>query len=118
MKIEETRKLISGTVYDIEGAEMIGWGSNMSYEYEPSLDETIYHVQSIGNLVVERLYQAKDGKYFVYGMGGNRSEYAEQYVTGMGAGSDICLIDEEDIASWAERYNLVDVYLKLKQSCE
>ena len=45
-------------------------------------------------------------------MGGNVSEYAQRYVNGRGAGSDIWIIDEEDIPAWMESYNLVDEFQK------
>lgn len=118
MMATETRKIIDGAVYDINKAEMICLGSNMSFAYEPTLNEIEYHVTSIGGLVVECLYLAENGQYFIYGIGGNCSKYAEKYVTGRGEGSDIWLIDEEDIASWAEEYNLVDIFLKFSKGAE
>ena len=116
MRVEETRKIINGTVYDINKATLIGTGANMLGVDTDDQSEINYLVESHGDLVVEQLYKTEDGEFFVYGKGGNESEYSERYVSGIGAGSDIWLIAEEDVAAWAEKYNLIDVYLKFIQS--
>lgn len=118
MRVDETRKIINGTVYDINKATLIGTGADLLGVDTDDQSEINYFVETNDSLVVEQLYKTEDGQFFVYGKGGNMSGYSERYVNGRGAGSDIWLIDEEEIASWAERYNLVDVYLKFKQSCE
>lgn len=112
MKIGTTKKIIDGVVYSIEDAKLITFGTNLSFESEPSSEELEYYAESKGEFVAEALYKAKNGMYFVYGMGGNRSHYAEEYVTGWGAGCNIRLVDKKNIVSWMEQYNLVDEFQK------
>ena len=110
MKLESNKKIINGDVYNIEDAEKIAVATNMFIDSEPSIDELKYYAEYTSQFVAEVLYKAANGNYFVYAMGGNTSTYAQLYVTGRGAGSDIWLIDEDEIPSWMEQYNLVDEY--------
>ena len=112
MKVESTKKLIGGTVYSINEAELIAVGTNLAIteDEEVTLDILRYYAETQGEFVAEMLYRTTDGEYFVYGMGGNTSTYAQRYVTGIGAGSDIWIIDESEVVSFFEHYNLVDEY--------
>lgn len=114
MKLESIKRLIGGTVYNIEEAELIAVGTNLAIpeDEEVTLDILRYYAETQGEFVAEMLYRTTDGEYFVYGMGGNTSTYAQRYVTGIGAGSDIWIIVESDIPSWMESYNLVDEFQK------
>ena len=112
MKLGETKKMIDGVVYSIEDAKQIAIGTNLALESEPSSKELEYYAETKGEFVAEALYEASNGKYFIYGMGGDCSDYTENYVGGKGAGCDIWLIDEDGIAQWMERYNLADDYEK------
>lgn len=112
MKLESTKKIINGDVYNIEEAEKIAVGTNLALDSEATVDELRYYAESTSQFVAEILYKTANGYYFIYGMGGNVSEYAQRYVNGRGAGSDIWIIDEEDIPAWMESYNLVDEFQK------
>lgn len=112
MKLEITSKLINGVIYNIETSEKIAVGTNLALDCEAIVDELRYYAESTSQFVAEVLYKTTDGEYFIYGMGGNCSDYAQPYVTGMGAGSDIWLIDEDEIPSWMEAYNLADDFIK------
>lgn len=112
MKLESTKKIINGDVYNIEEAEKIAVGTNLAFDGEASIDELRYYAETRGEFVAEILYKTANGYYFIYGMGGNTSEYAQAYVNGRGAGSDIWIIDESDIPSWMESYNLVYEFQK------
>jgi hypothetical protein len=112
MKLESIKRLIGGTVYSIEEAELIAVGTNLAIpeDEEVTLDILRYYAETKGEFVAEMLYRTTDGEYFVYGMGGNKSEYLTAYVSGTGAGSDIWLVDESEVVSFFEHYNLVDEY--------
>lgn len=112
MKLESIKRLIGGTVYSIEEAELIAVGTNLAIpeDEEVTLDILRYYAETKGEFVAEMLYRTTDGEYFVYGMGGNNSDYAQEYVTGMGTGTDIWLVDEREVLSFFEHYNLVDEY--------
>ena len=112
MKLESIKRLIGGTVYSIEEAELIAVGTNLAIpeDEEVTLDILRYYAETQGEFVAEMLYRTTDGEYFVYGMGGNNSEYLTAYVSGTGAGSDIWLVDESEVVSFFENYNLVDAY--------
>ncbi len=111
MRVEETRKIINGTVYDINKATLIGTGANLLGVDTDDQSEINYFVETNDSLVVEQLYKTEDGQFFVYGKGGNMSGYFERYVTGRGAGSDIWLIDEENVPDFLEKYELVDEFI-------
>ena len=85
MKLESIKRLIGGTVYSIEEAELIAVGANLAI---PEDEEVTLDIL----------------------MGGNNSEYLTAYVSGTGAGSDIWLVDESEVVSFFENYNLVDEY--------
>ena len=110
MKLEITSKLINGVIYNIEASEKIAVGTNLALDCEATVDELRYYAESTSQFVAEVLYKTTDSEYFIYGMGGNCSDYAQPYVTGMGAGSDIWLIDKDEIPSWMEAYNLIDEF--------
>ncbi len=112
MKLESIKRLIGGTIYSIEEAELIAVGTNLAIpeDEEVTLDILRYYAETKGEFVAEMLYRTTDGEYFVYGMGGNKSEYLTVYVSGTGAGSDIWLVDESEVVSFFEHYNLVDEY--------
>lgn len=112
MKLESTKKIINSDVYNIEEAEKIAVGTNLALDGEASIDELRYYAETRGEFVAEILYKTANGYYLIYSIGGNRSHYAEEYVTGMGAGSDIRLVDKKNIVSWMEQYNLVDDFQK------
>lgn len=107
MKLESIKRLIGGTVYSIEEAELIAVGTNLTIpeDEEVTLDILRYYAETQGEFVAEMLYRTTDGEYFVYGMGGNNSEYLTAYVSGTGAGSDIWLVDESEVVSFFENYN-------------
>lgn len=111
MRVEETRKIINGTVYDINKATLIGTGADLLGVDTDDQSEINYFVETNDSLVVEQLYKTEDGQFFVYGKGGNMSGYSERYVTGRGAGSDIWLIDEENVPDFLEKYELVDEFI-------
>lgn len=112
MKLESIKRLIGGTVYNIEEAELIAVGTNLAIpeDEEVTLDILRYYAETQGEFVAEMLYRTTDGEYFVYGMGGNTSTYAQRYVNGKGAGCAIWIIDESEVVSFFEHYNLVDEY--------
>ena len=112
MKLESMKKIINGDVYNIEEAEKIAVGTNLALDSEASIDELRYYAETRGEFVAEILYKTANGYYLIYSIGGNRSHYAEEYVTGWGAGCNIRLVDKKNIVSWMEQYNLVDEFQK------
>ncbi len=112
MKLESIKKIIGGRVYNIDEAELIAVGTNLALpeDEEVTLDKLRYYAETQGEFVAEMLYRTTAREYFVYGMGGNNSEYLTAYVSGTGAGSDIWLVDESEVVSYFEHYNLVDEY--------
>ena len=83
------KKIINGRVYDTEKAKELGTYANYgSWRDFSHLEET--------------LYRKKTGEYFLYGVGGPRSPYAEHTVNGWGSGDAIRPLTFEDARKWAE----------------
>ena len=84
------KKIINGKVYNTETAQEVGsWSNNLSYR-------DFNHCE-------EALYRKKTGEYFLYGVGGPRSPYAERVGdNSWSGGSAIRPLTFEEAREWAE----------------
>ena len=95
------RKIINGRRYDTETAYEIAEDSN-------SLSRSDWHYCR------EKLYQKRNGEFFLCGEGGALTKYAE-YVPGCGRtnGEGIVPLSEEEAKAWVERVCDYDTYCDL-----
>jgi len=84
------KKIINGKVYNTESAQEVGsWSNNLSYRDFDHCEEA--------------LYRKKTGEYFLYGVGGPRSPYAERIDNNSwSGGSAIRPLTFEVARKWAE----------------
>lgn len=84
------KKIINGKVYNTETAQEVGsWSNNLSYR-------DFNHCE-------EALYRKKTGEYFLHGVGGPRSPYAERVDNNSwSGGSAIRPLTFEEARKWAE----------------
>lgn len=91
------KKIIEGKRYDTEKAELVGEWDNSIYD-------------SDFNMVEEVLYRKRTGEFFLHGMGGARTRYAE--ACGQNAwrgGERIMPMSYEEAQRWAEEHLDADV---------
>lgn len=83
------KKIINGKVYSTETAQEVGsWSNSLSYRDFNHCEET--------------LYRKKTGEYFIHGVGGPRSPYAEHTVNSWSGGSAIRPLTFDEARKWAE----------------
>ena len=85
------KKIINGKVYNTETAQEVGsWSNNRSYSDFDHCEEA--------------LYRKKTGEYFLHGVGGPRSPYAECIDNNSwSGGSAIRPLTFEEARKWAEK---------------
>ena len=91
------KKIIEGKRYDTEKAKLVGEWDNSIYD-------------SDFNMVEEVLYRKRTGEFFLHGMGGARTRYAE--ACGQNAwrgGERIMPMSYEEAQRWAEEHLDADV---------
>jgi hypothetical protein len=91
------RKIIEGHKYDSDTARLIGEWSNDCY-----VNDFWY--------CSEELYRTKSGLYFVHGIGGAQSKYAEHHADGWYGGEAITPVSEAEAHEWAEEHLTADEY--------
>lgn len=91
------KKIINGKKYDTDTAKEIAFASNN------------LTVRDFGYWS-ETLYQKKTGEFFMHGVGGSLSKYAERYPDGWGWGESIIPLTPESAKKWAERHLSGDDY--------
>ena len=85
------KKIINGKRYDTKTAEL--WGSR-EYGYSGDLD-----------YVCEALYQKRTGEFFLYGVGGARSKYAEEIsMNSWSCGEKIIPLTDDEAKEWVKKY--------------
>ena len=91
------KKIINGKKYDTDTAKCVG-----SYEngYGPSDFKC----------VEEHLYRKKNGEFFLYGVGGAMTAYAEHCIDGYCYGEKIIPLTESEAKKWAENHLDCDDY--------
>jgi hypothetical protein len=94
------QKIINGLLYDTEEAEHIAhYGNGRSTSDFDWLEET--------------LYQTANGRFFLAGEGGARTQYATSVSTNTwSGGSDILAMSDDEAKAWLERHDLVDEYIE------
>lgn len=93
------KKIINGKMYNTETAKLIGdW-----YDYYPG--DFRY--------VREELYVKKTGEYFIYGVGGAMSRYAERDGDGRCGGCAIVPYTVSEAKEWVEKYCSADTYIEI-----
>ncbi len=94
------RKVISRKMYDTETAECVG--------------EDGYGAEIFTGYWVERLYQKKNGEFFLYGEGGCKSKYG-RHEPGIGyiEGRTIIPLSVEEAKDWTEQHLEADDYIAL-----
>lgn len=87
------KKVINGKIYNTDTATRVAnWDNNL-----PTNDFGYCN---------EDLYITSKGTYFVAGMGGALSIYAEAYGNGRASGSSIELLTKADALEWCEMRNI------------
>lgn len=94
------RKIINGKKYDTETAELLATTDNG-------------YLSSDFKYCSEELYLKKTGEFFLYGVGGPLSKYAEPYGNGWSGASIIIPYTEEEAKVWAVENMSVSGYEKL-----
>lgn len=90
------KKIINGKRYDTDSAKNCG-----SYYYSNKRD---FHY------IEETLYQKRTGEFFLHGLGGAASKYAEYDGNMWGMGEKIMPMSIEEAKKWAEDHLDVDEY--------
>ena len=92
------KKIINGKKYDTDTAEEIGyWNNGLLYSDFCYIEET--------------LYKKKTGEFFLYGIGGVMTKYAERTSGGFSStGKAIIPLTEDKAKKWAEDYLTVGEY--------
>lgn len=99
------RKIINGKLYDTDTATYIDYKG----EYNCRDFSSFY----------EELYRKKTGEYFLYGVGGPATKYAEYILTcGYTDGEKIIPLSESEARNWAEENLSADKYIELFGECE
>ena len=92
------RKIINGRLYDTDTASKVG---EYSYGYVGNF-----------NYFCEALYCKRTGEYFIYGVGGAMSKYAESCGQNQWqGGSSIIPIGQDYARIWAENHLDADEYV-------
>lgn len=93
------KKIIKNRLYDTDTAKVIG-----EYVYSNRRDFSFYE---------ETLYKKKNGEYFLHGIGGGLSKYAESTGTNTwGGGEKIMPLTTDRAQEWAEQHLDTDEYIK------
>ena len=92
------RKIIDRKTYDTKTATCVGWWCN-------DFDQTDF------NYLEETLYRKRTGEYFLFGLGGGLTEYAEFYNGANMRGTKIIPLTYEDARTWAEEKLDGDEYI-------
>jgi hypothetical protein len=94
------KKIINGKRYDTNTAKMVG--------------ETSYGNWGDFDFWSEELYQKKTGEFFLYGIGGAMSRYAQRISQNQwGGGEQIIPLTPAEAQEWAEKYLDADKYEKI-----
>lgn len=93
------KKIINGKLYNTEKATML-------FEWDNK-----YPVND-SNYVKEVLYRTKNRRYFIYGIGGPNTIYAESNGGNWDGGCSIIPIDEKQARTWGEKHMDIDSYIK------
>ena len=93
------KRVINGKAYNTETAECLCESTNG------------YHPQDF-KYCKEALYQTKKGAYFIFGVGGGLSKYAERYGDAKGEGSKIKVVDEYEAMRWLEERQETEILEK------
>jgi len=92
------KKVIDGKLYNTETAQNLGyWWNGLS-------------TNDFGYLR-EALYQTKSGKYFLHGIGGARTGYAESYGSLLHGSEAIIPLSTEEAQDFAENHLSADEYI-------
>jgi len=84
------KRIIDGLVYDTEKAEVVA-----DYYYSHKGDF---------NYIKEKLYKTSNGRYFLYGEGGPKTEYFENVGNGSYSGGNMIIpLTKEGALDWVER---------------
>lgn len=90
------KKIINKKPYDTETATKVySWdnGEYTSFEY-----------------IEEALYRKRTGEFFIHGIGGAQTRYAETTSSGWSGGEAIIPLSYDDAATWAEEHMSSDQY--------
>ena len=92
------KKIINGKKYDTDTAKEVGyWNNGLLYSDFCYIEET--------------LYKKKTGEFFLYGIGGVMTKYAERTSGGFSStGKAIIPLTEDKAKKWAEDYLTVEEY--------
>ena len=94
------KKIIKGSVFDTTTAKHLG-----GYSYLKPGDFSYFS---------ENLYKTRSGKYFIHGVGGSASIYAEQVSQNeWEAGETIFAVSLERAKEWAEENLDCDLYIEI-----
>lgn len=92
------KKIINGKLYNTNTAQEIGHADNGCFD-----DDIDY--------VWEALYRKKTGEFFLYGIGGARSGYAESIGSGSTSGGrQIIPLSYDSAREWAEQHLTAEGY--------
>ena len=92
------KKIINGKAYDTQKAKLVG-------EYNDMLGSRDFHH------VVEYLYRKRTGEFFLHGIGGPASKYAESAgLNAWSGGEKIIPLDYAAAQKWAEEKLTADEY--------
>lgn len=93
------QKIVDGVLYDTEQAEEVAHFSS----HHPKTDFQWFE---------ERLYRTEKGSWFLYGHGHAMTKYARSVPGGgaSGPGKRLVVMSEEEVKSWLERHDFIDVY--------
>ena len=94
------KKVINGTLYNTETAELIDTYSN-------GLGSRDFRN------ITESLYRKKNGEFFLYGYGGAMSKYCECCGDMSGSGKNIIPVTEDEAKEWLETYSTADIYIEV-----
>ena len=92
------KKIINRKLYDTDTATLIG-------EYDNGFEDFL-HIQ-------EKLYQKKNGEYFLLGEGGARTEYCSMDGTSRDWGYEIILFSKKEAMDWSEENLTADEYIQI-----
>ena len=87
------KRVINRKLYDTETAEKIA-------QYAPITDRSDF------NFLVETLYRTGDGEYFLHGVGGPATKYAQRCSGGKTGGEEIELLTDEQAIDWCENQSI------------
>lgn len=92
------KDIINNKMYNTETATKI-----------ESWDNGYSHVHP--NHITETLYKKKNGEFFLHGVGGSYTQYAEEYGDFSRNGEQIIPYSIEDIKDWLIEHTFIDCYI-------